>query len=219
MPDAKSLLSSNRLAFDLLHNRHHAAVAAASNRLGPVELNDLSQGLSTVRLLLATKVNAAHEIRPFLTGDVGRIAARQSMLYAASHGWGRALEAHIAEATATFLRNFKPGREQCWVAEIEGVMAGAVFLTDEGGGIARLRLLHVEPFAQKRGIGDALVRQCITFASTLDYTKIILWTHTVLEPARRIYTRNGFECISSKIHYEFDEAVHGEMWCLQLREA
>jgi DNA-binding MarR family transcriptional regulator len=37
-----------------------------------------------------------------------------------------------AEVTTAFLRNFKPGREQCSVAEVDGQIGGSVFLTDEG---------------------------------------------------------------------------------------
>ena len=95
-------------------------------------------------------------------------------------------------------------------------MAGAVFLTDEGEGLARLRLLHVEPFARRRGIGDALVGQCVRFARERQYERIILWTHTVLDAARRIYARHGFECTVTEIHHEFGEPVQGETWQLAL---
>jgi hypothetical protein len=41
-----------------------------------------------------------------------------------------------------FLKDFKPGREQCWVAERAGAMAGAVLVVDAGENVAQLRLLH-----------------------------------------------------------------------------
>lgn len=210
------LTSSGRAAFEMLDERQRSAVAADLARLDPVERDDLVQALAKARLLLDPDAGADFRIRTFRTGDVSHIAARQSILYAASHSWGHGLELVEAETVAAFLRNFKPGREQCWIAEIGGVTAGAVFLTDEGHGTARLRLLHVEPFARRRGIGDALVRQCIGFARENGYAEIMLWTHTVLDAARRIYARHGFERIATEVHHAFGEPVQGETWRLDL---
>ena len=120
------------------------------------------------------------------------------------------------EVTTAFLRNFKPGREQCWVADLDGAMAGSIFLTDEGDGSARLRLLYVEPFARGRGIGDALVCTCIGFARAVGYEGVTLWTHTVLETARRLYARHGFRLVETAVHTEFGEPVQGETWRLDL---
>jgi GNAT superfamily N-acetyltransferase len=157
-------------------------------------------------------------VRTFRTGDVGLIVSRQSILYEASHGWGRGLEANEMEVGANFLRHFKPGREQCWVAELAGAMAGAVFLTDEGEGVCRLRLLYVEPFAQGRGIGGHLVRTCIGFARDTGYEAMTLWTHTVLASARRIYAAHGFRLTDTAMHRIFGVEVQGETWRLELLE-
>ncbi len=174
------------------------------------------QALTRARLLLDPNAPSELVIRPARIGEVSLIAARQSVLYAASHGWGRELETLEAETTAAFLRDFKAERERCWVADLAGVMAGAVFLTDEGEGLARLRLLHVEPFARRRGVGDALVRACVEFARRTGYGEITLWTHTVLDAARRLYARNGFERVAVDVHHEFGEPVQGETWRLSL---
>ena len=155
-------------------------------------------------------------IRTFRTGDLGLIVSRQAVLYADSHGWGVGLEAGELEVAARFLRHFKPGREQCWVAEINGRLAGSVFLTDEGQGLARLRLLYVEPFARGRGFGHRLVTTCVEFARSVGYDTITLWTHTVLDGARRIYAAHGFQLTDTALHHEFGVPVQGETWCLHL---
>jgi DNA-binding MarR family transcriptional regulator/GNAT superfamily N-acetyltransferase len=211
-----SLTLVGRSTFEVIDERQRAAVASDLMKLGPVEQDDLVRALARARLLLDPSSGGPFKLRTFRTGDVGKIIARQSILYADSHGWGRGLEINEAETVAAFLRDFKPGREQCWVAEIDDVMAGAVFLTDEAEGLARLRLLHVEPFARGLGIGDALVRQCVSFARETGYSDLTLWTHTVLEPARRIYARAGFQCIATEVHHEFGEPVQGETWRLTL---
>ncbi len=155
-------------------------------------------------------------LRTFRTGDMGMICARQAILYAETQGWGRGLEINVGETTTAFLRRFTPGREQCWVAELHGEMAGAVLLTDEGDGVARLRLLHVEPAAQGRGIGSLLVRTCVHFAREVGYTEMTLWTHTILAPARRIYAAQGFTLVHTETHTTFGVPVQGETWRLEL---
>ena len=213
------LTPAGRQAFALIDDRQRAAVAHDLSRLTPTEQDDLVQALTKARLLLDPLSSPAFAIRAARTGEVSQVAARQSVLYLESHGWGRGLEVLEAETTAAFLRGFKPDRERCWVAEMDGVMAGAVFLTDEGQGTARLRLLHVEPFARRRGIADALVCECVGFARARNYEQITLWTHTVLDAARRLYARHGFECIATEIHEEFGAPVQGETWRLRLAPA
>lgn len=210
------LTPAGRKAFHQIDDRQRAAVAHDLGQLSQIEQDDLVQALTKARLLLDPSAIAAFAIRPARTGEVSQVAARQSILYAASHNWGREMEVLEAQTTATFLRNFKPEREGCWVADVDGAMVGAVFLTDEGEGTARLRLLHVEPFARRHGIGDALVRECINFAREKGYEQITLWTQTVLDGARRLYVRNGFECIEEKVHHEFGEPVQGETWRMML---
>jgi DNA-binding MarR family transcriptional regulator/GNAT superfamily N-acetyltransferase len=210
------LTAAGEAAFAELDRRQHEAVARDLAPLDPVERADLAQALTRARLLLDPASGGPFRVRAAAIGEASMVAARQAQLYAHSHGWGRPLEALEAETVARFLGNLVPEREGCWVAEIDGVMAGAVFLTDEGDGTARLRLLHVEPFARRRGIGDALVARCIAHARSCGQGRILLWTHRVLAPARRLYARHGFRCIASEVHHRFGEPVEGETWELAL---
>jgi GNAT superfamily N-acetyltransferase len=102
------------------------------------------------------------------------------------------------------------------VAEVDGQMAGSIFLTDEGDGLSRLRLLYVEPVFQGMGIGDALVSTCISFARAVGYARMTLWTHTILEAARRIYARYGFQLVDQHEHDTFGPMLMGETWELAL---
>ncbi|WP_288457214.1 helix-turn-helix domain-containing GNAT family N-acetyltransferase [uncultured Sphingomonas sp.] len=210
------LTEAGRDAFAIIDERQRAAVSDLLDDVPGTMRRDLVEALTRARLLLDPASGGPFHIRPFRTGEPAQIAARQSVLYAESHGWGRALEVIEGEVTAAFLRDFDPAREQCWVAEIDGVMAGAVFVTDEGDGLARLRLLHVEPFARRRGIGEALVARCVGFARETGYTALTLWTHTVLDSARRIYAPQGFRCVETAVHDRFGEPLQGETWRLEL---
>lgn len=210
------LTPQGRETFAAIDARQRGEVAAMLAPLGSIQQADLLAALGTIRNLLGTAPKPGFFLRTFRSGDMGLIAARQSRLYEESFGWGRGLEILEGEATTAFLRNFKPGREQCWVAEVGGVMAGSIVLTDEGQDVARLRLFYVEPFARGRGIGDALVRTCVAFAHEAGFAAITLWTHTVLDSARRIYAGHGFHRVDSELHHEFGAPVMGETWQLDM---
>ena len=210
------LTEAGREAFAVVDARQANAVGDLLGKVKGQARRDLVEALTRARLLLDPASGGPFVIRPFRSGEPALIAARQSVLYADSHGWGRDVEVIESEVTAAFLRNFNPAREQCWVAEIDGVMAGAVFVTDEGDDIARLRLLHVEPFARRRGIGDALVGECVRFARAKSYCALVLWTQTVLEGARRLYAGQGFTCVETAMHNHFGVPLQGETWRLEL---
>ena len=219
-PDARqrpiALTAEGRAAHELIDGRQRGAVEGLLQSLPPAQQVDLVAALGAARLLLGREPQDGFAIRTLRTGDAGLIAARQAILYDEGYGGGRGLEANVAEAVAGFLRNFRPGRDQGWIAEVEGAMAGSILITDEGGGLARLRLLYVEPMARGRGIGEALVATCLDFARTAGYRAVTLWTHTVLESARRIYAAHGFRLIDTAVHEEFGAAVQGETWVLEL---
>ncbi|WP_342627026.1 bifunctional helix-turn-helix transcriptional regulator/GNAT family N-acetyltransferase [Nguyenibacter vanlangensis] len=211
-----SLSPAGQAAFQAVDERQAEATRAMLADQDGWGRRDVAQSLALARLRLDPASGGAVAIRPFRAGDLGQIAARQALLYQQENGWGRGLEVAVLDAAAAFLRDFKPGREQCWVAELDGVAAGSVMLTDEGGGIARLRLLYVEPFARGRGIGGELIARCVAFARDCGYDRLTLWTHTVLDGARRLYARNGFRLTETAPHTVFGLPLQGETWVLDL---
>jgi len=211
------LTPNGAAAFEELDVRQRAQVASSLERLGPAERDQLIACLTQARALLDASSERRFVLRTFQPGDMGMIAARQSILYRSVYGWGPQIEVIEGEVTTAFLRDFKPGREQCWVAEVNGVMAGSIFITDEGAGLSRLRLLYVEPFARDLGIGDTLVSECVRFGREVGYEAMTLWTHTVLTSARKIYAAHGFEIVDVHTHEEFGAPVQSETWRLDLR--
>ena len=210
------LAEAGRAAYDNLNQRQRDEVAHVVERHdGPARAR-LSAALATSEALLEGKRPARYSLRTFRPGDMGLLVSRQAILYHELYGWNAGLEANEAETVAAFLSNFRPGREQCWIAEVDGTMAGSVMITDEGDGLSRLRLLYVEPWAHGEGIGTALVRECVTFARAASFRRMTLWTHSVLEAARHIYAREGFELISTENHDSFGPMLTGETWELSL---
>jgi DNA-binding MarR family transcriptional regulator/GNAT superfamily N-acetyltransferase len=210
--------SQGRRQFEQLDGRQRAVVEQTLQRLDSQGRHRLVAALEAAQNLLEEKTTTDFEIRTFRAGDMGLIASRQSVLYQGQYGWSSAIEVNVGEVTTAFLRNFKPGREQCWVAEVDGQLAGSIFLTDEGNGLSRLRLLYVEPAFQGRSIGDTLVTTCIDFARSAGYARVTLWTHSILESARRIYARHGLRLVDTSEHRLFGVLLKGETWVLELHE-
>ncbi|MEO9131095.1 MAG: MarR family transcriptional regulator, partial [Sphingomonas sp.] len=66
------------------------------------------------------------------------------------------------------------------------------------------------------GIGGDLVGRCVTFAREAGYGTLRLWTHTVLDSARRLYAGAGLRIVSTEVHHEFGRPEQGEIWELAL---
>lgn len=157
-------------------------------------------------------------LRPPRPGDIGWIVHRHGVLYYQERGWDERFEALVAESAARFVLDLDPARERCWIAEREGGFAGSVFLTrdPERPGVARLRLLLVEPSARGLGIGKRLVEECTRFAREAGYHAITLWTDRSLTTARRLYAAEGYRMVHEEPHHSFGHALVGETWELAL---
>jgi GNAT superfamily N-acetyltransferase len=159
----------------------------------------------------------AYRLRPLQIGDVGWIAHRQGLLYAQEYGWDITFEALVAEIASQFVQNRDPVKENAWVAEIDGQVVGSVFLVKVSDGIAKLRLLYVEPHARGLGIGQRLTAECIAFAKAQGYQKLTLWTNDILHAARRIYLAVGFRLVAEDKHHSFGHDLVGQNWDLDLQ--
>jgi GNAT superfamily N-acetyltransferase len=141
------------------------------------------------------------------------VLERHAHLYEDEEGWGEPFAALVARVIADYLEEHDPEREAAWIAELDGKRAGAVYCVRKTDDVAQLRLLFVESWARGHGIGSKLVDECIRFARAKGYERMVLWTNSSLESARRIYDVRGFVQTSEQPHPVFPEGTVGqELW-------
>jgi len=214
------LTPAGRRAFDRLDRKATVQVSALLRAFPDGQRAELVEGLTGIRRLLEPREAGAPAvlIRTHRPGDLGWVLERHGVVYTEEYGWGAPFEAIVARVVAEFAETQDPVREACWVAELEGRRVGSVMLVrhPEREGVARLRLLLVEPEARGLGVGRALVDACTGFARATGYRRVTLWTQSVLAAARAIYARAGYVKVSEAPHTTFGMGLTAETWELEL---
>ncbi|HEX6534340.1 MAG TPA: helix-turn-helix domain-containing GNAT family N-acetyltransferase [Gemmatimonadaceae bacterium] len=214
------LTREGRAAFTPLDELASADIAALLAPLTPAGRRRLADAMRTIETVLGEPEAGAEGrsqswlLRTHRPGDLGWVVQRHGALYFEEYGWDERFEGLVAEIVAHFVEHFDPARERCWIAEREGENVGSVFLVrhQEREGVAKLRLLLVEPSARGLGIGHRLVDECLRFARHAGYRRITLWTNSVLVAARRIYEAAGFQLIDEAPHRSFGHDLVGQTW-------
>ena len=213
-----SLTAAGREAFALLDQRSREEVSEMLEDLSEEDQQRLLKAMQTIESVLSSgfKFSEPFVLRPHEPGDMGWVAHRHGVLYAQEYGWDEHFEALVAQIVAEFINNYNPGRERCWIAEMDGEIIGSVFVVQSSETVAKLRLLLVEPKARGLGLGTRLVEECIRFAQRRGYQKLILWTNSILLEARHIYKKTGFKLVAEEAHHSFGHDLIGETWELVL---
>ncbi len=213
-----ALTAKGRQAFAKLERNMQDDVAAMLSRLPAGGTGRLTGAMAEIERLLGESGSSSatailREPRP---GDMGWVVQSHGSFYAREYGFDSSFEGLVAEIAAKFLASFDASRERCWIADINGVQVGSVFLVRHTDDIAKLRLLLVDPAGRGQGLGHRLVGECIAFAKACGYRRITLWTQSILVAARRIYQEAGFKLVATEPHRSFGQDLIGETWELEL---
>ena len=95
---------------------------------------------------------------------------------------------------------------EVWVAELDGAVVGTVTWAGRGSGQreiahdgeAEFRMLAVDPAAQGRGVGRALLDAVVDRARRDGYAALVLCSATWMTTAHRLYARAGFHRIPER---------------------
>ncbi len=215
-----ALSPRGRRAFAPLEQRSQRDAAVMLEKLTVADRARLVEAMHTIETLLAgetaTKRRVGYTLRAPMPGDFGWVIKRHAELYGQEYGWKEPFEGLCAQIVADYANKKDRDRERCWIAEMDGENVGCIFLARESATAARIRLLLVDPKARGLGLGARLVDECIRFARRAGYSKITLWTHSVLIAARHIYRKSGFKLVRSERHRSWGRPVVSEHWELEL---
>jgi DNA-binding MarR family transcriptional regulator/GNAT superfamily N-acetyltransferase len=212
------LTGKGRAVFASLDARTRREVEELLERLGEQGSSRLVRAMSDIERLMEPPAAPAGEVvlRTHQVGDMGWIVWRHGVLYAQEQGWDERFEALVARICADFIDNYDPACERCWIAERDGERLGCIALVRSGeDGVAKLRILLVEPAARGLGLGRRLVGECVGFARRAGYREVVLFTQSNLAAARAIYAKSGFELESTDAGQAFAPGITGETWRLK----
>ena len=217
-----ALTARGAKTFAPFEKRSQSQAADMLGKLKPAEQARLVAAMDSIETLLADESpkpadKPRYILREPRHGDFGWIVSRHAELYAQEYGWGEPFEGLCAQIVADFVNKYDDACERCWIAELNGENVGTVMLVkDDVPGVARIRLLIVDPKARGLGLGQRLVDECISFARSAGYKKVTLWTHSVLTAARHVYEKAGFTLTSSEPRHTWGKDVVAEFWDLTL---
>lgn len=220
------LTARGRARYKVLDARASDDIAALLEPLGDTSQRRLVAAMGAITAILEDGTSdderapraAPYLLRTHRPGDLGWMVWRHGVLYSDEYGWDERFEALVARIVSDFVAKFDPAHERCWIAERDGENVGSVMAVrhPERPGVAKLRLLLVEPSARGLGIGRRLVDECIRFSRQTGYHTLTLWTNSVLVAARRIYEAAGFHLVHEAPHNEFGHDLIGQTWELSL---
>ena len=214
---ALSLTAAGKRLYRTLNERSNRQVGELLAPLPDPVREALVGAMRTVmRALDERAAPPAVVLRGLRPGDLGWVVQRHGEVYAREYGWTQSFEALVARIVADYLDQHQPGRENAWIAEVDGQRAGCIFCVRKDDGTAQLRILLVEAWARGHGLGARLVDECVRFARDSGYRKLVLWTNDILVAARRIYTAAGFELVGEERHHSFGKDLVGQFWELRL---
>lgn len=209
------LTAEGKRAFAPLQRRSRDEAAGLLAPLAAPQRDALIAAMDRVRALLAPAGAAAPStivLRDPAPGDLGWVVQQHGDIYWREYRFNSDFEALVAGVAASYLRHFDPAWEKGWIAEIDGERVGSVFVVRRSRTVAQLRLLILTPGARGRGLGARLTDECIAFAQAKGYRKMMLWTQSILLPARAIYRSRGFEIVKTQPYPAFGQQLVSEVW-------
>lgn len=156
------------------------------------------------------------EIRPFTPEEAEYIIRRHRDLYADEYGFDSTFESYVGDAVRKFLETYDGSLENIWIAEYQGQPVGSIAIVRVDDTTSQLRWFLIEPEMRGKGLGDRLMKIAVDFCREKDYKLVYLWTLSILEAARHLYKRYGFEPTDTAEHDIWGNHLIEERWDLVL---
>jgi len=183
--------------------------------LDKVDQARIVRAMELVQSLLSNDVSPV-TLRQLRVGDAGWLIQQHALLYQQDDGFDDSFEALVAEILADFIRYHDPECERGFIAERDGVRLGSVFCVRETTKTAKLRLFLLLPEARGLGLGKRLLGECMSFAKSVGYCEMKLWTHESHHAACALYRSFGWQLTGSKPVHSFGVDLIEQSWRVDL---
>ncbi|MBV9798398.1 MAG: GNAT family N-acetyltransferase [Solirubrobacterales bacterium] len=156
--------------------------------------------------------------RALREGDVQAIADLHRRVYGPEYGRNEDFVASVRRGVEEARRGGWPQRSGAvWLVERCGRLVGSLALTDEGGGVGRVRWFVLEADVRGHGLGRSLVAELLDEARCSGMRRLVLETFSALTAAARIYRDAGFELRWSRERDDWGPPVTYQGYDLELR--
>jgi GNAT superfamily N-acetyltransferase len=166
--------------------------------------------------LLQAGISIHHTFEP---GDLGQLILIHGVQNFQDYRFNAVHEAYCAKIASEFILESGSERSKVWLAKKKGSVVGSVFIFEQPGDQAQLRLLFVDASVRGFGLGRWLVEESVGYCRTVGFRTVFLWTVQGLDRALSIYSSLGFKETEKKksvawgrdsveIRYDLELALH-----------
>jgi GNAT superfamily N-acetyltransferase len=129
----------------------------------------------------------------FEPGDLGQLILIHGVQNFRDYGFNPVHEAYCAKIAGDFILSAVNDRSKVWLAKQKATVVGSVFIFEQPGNQAQLRLLFVDSSVRGCGLGRWLVEESVSYCCTTGFGTVFLWTVQGLDRAISIYSSLGFK--------------------------
>ena len=154
-------------------------------------------------------------IRTYYPGEASYISYMHMKFYREYYRFKPVFEYYVMKGLSEFLLDSRGSN--LWVADVGGLIVGSIAIVKMPDA-AQLRWFLVDKEYQGRGIGKSLMSTAMRFCEEQGYSRVFLWTVSILEIARHLYEEFGFVPVEENPNDEWtDETIIEERWELDTR--
>ena len=155
--------------------------------------------------------------RTLLDGDADAIAELHRRVYGSEYGLNERFVEGVRNGLHAAVVTGWPQRSGAvWLVEGDGVLLGALGLTNEGAGLGRVRWFVLDASLRGRGLGRELIAELLEEARAAGLRTLVLETFSDLTAAAHIYRAAGFHVTWERPLDEWGPAVTFQQYELTL---
>lgn len=210
------LTSEGKAILADLEEKSNNQIEKIINHLTEDEEEKLVNAMNYVTRILSPGVSPV-KIRRFESEEIEHIIKRHRELYDLEYGFSSSFGDYVEKTVREFAKNHDESRENIWVAEDHGKVAGEIAIVRVDEDTAQLRWFLIEPEMRGKGLGHELMKTVVDFCKEKNYKHVFLWTVNILGAARHLYKSYGFKLTETQENSTWcKEVINEERWDLEL---